>query len=67
VSGQKRFAHSVEEASFDVVPFKLHLLNEGPLEKAALTRKDALEHYRDLVRLLQIIYPSLEFSYLILR
>ena len=48
-SGQKRFAHSVEEASFDVVPYKLHLLTEGPELKVSLTRTNALEHYRDLV------------------
>ena len=51
-SVQKRFAHSVEEAEFEVLPFKLHLLKEGPEEKAKLTRKDALSHYRDLVTIL---------------
>jgi hypothetical protein len=47
----KRFAHTVEDASFDIHPFKLHLLQEGPLEKASLNRKDGLEHYKDLVNL----------------
>jgi len=54
VFNQKRFAHSVEEASFDIVPYKLHLLTEGPAEKTTLTRKDGLDHYRDLVSYIQI-------------
>jgi len=54
VFNQKRFAHSVEEASFDIVPYKLHLLTEGPAEKTTLTRKDGLDHYRDLVSSIQI-------------
>lgn len=49
VNTQKRFAHTVEEAQFDIVPYKLHALTEGPPEKATLTRKEALQNYRDLV------------------
>lgn len=46
---QKRFAHTVEEAEFEILPYKLHLLAEGPAEKASLTRKDALNQYKELV------------------
>jgi pantothenate kinase-related protein Tda10 len=48
-SVQKRFAHSVEEAEFDIHPYQLHILEEGPAEKATLTRKDGLSHYKELV------------------
>jgi hypothetical protein len=48
-SVQKRFAHTVEEAEFDIHPYQLHILEEGPAEKATLTRKDALSHYKELV------------------
>jgi len=50
-SSQKRFAHTAEEASFEIVPYKLHNLTQGPEEKATITRKDALNYYRDLVRI----------------
>jgi hypothetical protein len=49
-TSQKRFAHTAEEASFEIVPFKLHNLTQGPEEKASLTRKEALDYYKDLVR-----------------
>jgi len=44
-----RAAHTVEEATFDIVPFKLHLLDQGPNEKAVLTRQEALTYYRQMV------------------
>lgn len=44
-----RSAHTVEESTFDIVPYKLHLLDEGPAEKAVLTREDALKYYRQMV------------------
>ena len=46
---RKGFAHSVEEASFDMEPCVLHILNEGPSSSATLTREDALKYYYDMV------------------
>jgi len=44
-----RHAHTVEEASFDVSPFKLHILDQGPNSSTTLTREDALHYYRQMV------------------
>merc|ERR1712038_2253226 len=46
---QSRSAHTVEEASFDIQPFKLHLLENGPSEKATITRDEALHYYKQMV------------------
>merc|ERR1711962_1589350 len=43
---QSRSAHTVEEAKFEIQPFKLHLLESGPAEEATLTREDALNYYK---------------------
>ena len=45
----KRFAHSVEEASFTIDPCDLHALDEGPKTECSLTRADALKYYKDMV------------------
>ena len=45
-------AHSVEEATFDIQPYKLHLLEEGPKTTTTLTRTEALEYYRYVYRML---------------
>lgn len=45
----KRFAHSVEEASFTIDPCDLHALDEGPKTECSLTRADALQYYKDMV------------------
>merc|ERR1712226_936764 len=45
---QSRSAHTVEEASFDIQPFKLHLLENGPSEKATITRDEALHYYKQM-------------------
>lgn len=44
--GRRGMAHSVEEATFDIQPYKLHLLEEGPATTTTLTRADALAYYR---------------------
>merc|ERR1712029_136493 len=46
---QSRSAHTVEEASFSIQPFKLHLLESGPAEEVTLTREDALNYYKSMV------------------
>merc|ERR1712038_1898289 len=46
---QSRSAHTVEEAKFEIQPFKLHLLESGPAEEATLTREDALNYYKQMV------------------
>lgn len=39
----------VNEATFDIEPFKLHLLEQGPATTTSLTREDALSYYKDMV------------------
>lgn len=46
---QKGFAHSVEEASFDINPYSLHRLTEGPPTSATLTREEAMQYYHNMV------------------
>merc|ERR1711963_265172 len=46
---QSRNAHTVEEASFEIQPYKLHLLESGPAESVTLTRDEALKYYKDMV------------------
>ena len=41
--------HTVEEATFDIQPYKLHLLDSGPATTSTLTRPDALQFYEDMV------------------
>lgn len=45
----KRFAHTVDEATFEIQPYKLHKLDTGPKESSVLTRDDALAWYRQMV------------------
>lgn len=45
----KNMSNTVEEATFDIEPYKLHLLEEGPPQTATLTREDALKYYKDMV------------------
>merc|ERR1719419_1671144 len=42
-------SNTVEQATFDIEPYKLHLLEEGPPQTATLTREDALKYYKDMV------------------
>jgi len=44
-----RSAHTVEESTFDIVPYKLHQLDEGPSQSAVLSREEALHYYRQMV------------------
>ena len=46
---QSHNAHTVEEASFEIQPYKLHLLESGPAESVTLTRDEALKYYKDMV------------------
>jgi len=45
----KNMSNLVEEATFDLEPYKLHLLEEGPPQTATLTREDGLKYYKDMV------------------
>jgi len=45
----KNMSNTVEQATFDIEPYKLHLLEEGPPQTATLTREDALKYYKDMV------------------
>ena len=47
--GKQGFAHSVEEATFDFDPCKLHILTEGPGTSTTLTREEALKYYHQMV------------------
>merc|ERR1712001_299701 len=45
----KKMSNTVEEATFDIEPYKLHLLEEGPPQTATLTREEGLKYYKDMV------------------
>merc|ERR1711992_111608 len=45
----KQMSNVVEEATFDIEPYKLHLLEQGPPQSAILTREDGLKYYKDMV------------------
>merc|ERR1739846_77569 len=45
----KHMSNTVEEATFDIEPYKLHLLEQGPPQSAILTREDGLKYYKDMV------------------
>lgn len=43
---QNQLSSTVSEATFDITPYKLHLLDEGPKTSTVLTREDALKYYK---------------------
>jgi len=45
----KNMSNLVEEATFDIEPYTLHLLEEGPPQTTTLTREDGLKYYKDMV------------------
>lgn len=48
-TGQKNDMSTVQEATFDYHPYKLHRLETGPATSVSLTREDALKYYHDMV------------------
>lgn len=48
-SSQKNDMSTVQEASFDYHPYKLHRLEEGPTTSTTLTRDEALKYYHEMV------------------
>merc|ERR1712121_156372 len=48
-SESKNEMSTVQEATFDYHPFKLHRLETGPATQTTLTRDDALKYYLDMV------------------
>jgi len=49
LSSARLLSSTVEEATFDIQPCKLHLLDSGPPDTATLTRTDGLKLYEDMV------------------
>jgi len=47
--GQNAEMSTVQEATFDYHPFKLHRLEQGPATSTTLTRDDALKYYHEMV------------------
>jgi len=47
--GQNAEMSTVQEATFDYHPFKLHRLEQGPATATTLTRDDALKYYHEMV------------------
>jgi len=47
--GQKNEMSTVQEATFDYHPYKLHRLEEGPATSTTLTRDEALRIYHEMV------------------
>ncbi|TRY76326.1 hypothetical protein TCAL_03862 [Tigriopus californicus] len=45
----RSLSSQVNEASFEIEPFKLHLLESGPATTTSLTRDEALAYYKDMV------------------
>ena len=45
----KHMSNLIDEARFDIEPYKLHLLEEGPPQSAILTRQEGLQYYKDMV------------------
>lgn len=48
-ASMRALSGQVNEATFDIEPFKLHLLEQGPATTTSLTREDALSYYKDMV------------------
>jgi len=48
-SESKNDMSTVQEATFDYHPYKLHRLETGPATQTTLTREDALKYYLDMV------------------